>query len=76
VALDEQNASVWASLGAIQSTLEYLDEAGEAYEQAVTLEPDFFAWHILLARHELKRGTLKSVLDGLGISVQEFIDAL
>jgi hypothetical protein len=31
---------------------------------------------MLLARHELKRGTLKSVLDGLGISVQEFIDAL
>jgi tetratricopeptide (TPR) repeat protein len=53
VDLAEENASVWASLGAIDTTLEELDNAGEAFAQAVELEPDFFAWHILLARHEL-----------------------
>lgn len=53
VALDEESASAWASVGSIATTLEYPDEAAAAYERAVELEPDFFAWHILLARHEL-----------------------
>jgi tetratricopeptide (TPR) repeat protein len=53
VELDDQNASVWASLGAVATTLEYLDDAGDAYAKAAELESDFFAWSILLARHEL-----------------------
>lgn len=53
VELDENNASAWSTLGSIAATLEYLDEAGDAYDRALELEPDFFAWHILQARHEL-----------------------
>jgi hypothetical protein len=30
----------------------------------------------VLGRREIKRGTLKAMLDGLAISVEEFIDAL
>lgn len=30
------------------------DEAGTAYAQALELEPDFFAWHIVNARHEFQ----------------------
>jgi tetratricopeptide (TPR) repeat protein len=53
VELDDKSASAWASLGAVANTLEYLDEAGDAYAQAAKLESEFFAWSILLARHEL-----------------------
>jgi tetratricopeptide (TPR) repeat protein len=53
VELDDGSAGAWATLGSIAGALEYPDEASEAYERAVELEPEFFAWHILLARHEL-----------------------
>ncbi|MCL4863868.1 MAG: tetratricopeptide repeat protein [Caldilineaceae bacterium] len=55
VALDRSNAASWATLGSIAYNLEYPDEAGRAYDRAVELEPDFFAWHILLARYELNQ---------------------
>ncbi|MCB0190267.1 MAG: tetratricopeptide repeat protein, partial [Caldilineaceae bacterium] len=53
VELDDQSAGAWATLGAIAYTLEYWDEAANAYEEAIDLEPDFFAWHLLLARFDL-----------------------
>jgi tetratricopeptide (TPR) repeat protein len=53
VALDGESAGAWATLGSIANALEYLDEASQAYEQTVALEPTFFAWHILVGRHEL-----------------------
>jgi tetratricopeptide (TPR) repeat protein len=53
VELDGDSAGAWATLGSIANALEYPDEASQAYEQTVELEPTFFAWHILLARHEL-----------------------
>jgi tetratricopeptide (TPR) repeat protein len=55
VDLDRENAGGWATLGAIATLLEYPDRAGSAYERALDLEPDFFVWHILLARHELNQ---------------------
>jgi tetratricopeptide (TPR) repeat protein len=53
VALDDQSAAAWATLGSIAFTLADWDEAGAAYATAADLEPDFFAWHLLLARYEL-----------------------
>jgi len=53
VELDDQSAGAWATLGAIAYSLAYWDEAANAYEEAVDLEPDFFAWHLLLARFDL-----------------------
>ncbi|MCB0123250.1 MAG: tetratricopeptide repeat protein, partial [Caldilineaceae bacterium] len=53
VELDDQLAGAWATLGSIAYSLEYWDEAANAYEEAVDLEPDFFAWHLLLARFDL-----------------------
>lgn len=54
VELDDQSANAWTTLGSIATTLAYRDEAGEAYDKAVELEPDFFAWHVLQARHEIE----------------------
>ncbi len=43
---------------------EYWDEAGDAYAEAVDLKPDFFAWHLLLARYELNTtGDIDVALD-------------
>ncbi|MCX6045940.1 MAG: tetratricopeptide repeat protein [Chloroflexi bacterium] len=53
VQLDDQNASAWVTLGSLAYSLAYWDEAGAAYAKAVQLEPDFFAWHLFQARHEL-----------------------
>lgn len=53
VELDDQSAGAWATLGAIAYSLSYWDEAANAYEEAIDLEPDFFAWHLLLARFDL-----------------------
>ncbi len=53
VRLDDQDAGAWSTLGSIAYTLENWDEAGDAYEQAAALEPEFFASHLLLARHEM-----------------------
>ncbi|MFN8489791.1 MAG: tetratricopeptide repeat protein [Caldilineaceae bacterium] len=53
VQLDDQNAVAWSTLGSIAYTLENWDEATDAYDKAAKLEPDFFAWHVLQARHEL-----------------------
>lgn len=55
VDLDRNSAGSWGTLGAVATLLEYPDRAGTAYERAVDLEPDFFAWHILLARYELNQ---------------------
>ncbi len=52
VRLDPESAAGWATLGSIAFQMHDWDKAGEAYEQAVELEPDFFAWHIISARHE------------------------
>ncbi len=52
VRLNPESAAGWATLGSIAFQMHDWDEAGEAYEQAVELEPDFFAWHIISARHE------------------------
>ncbi len=53
VNLDDQDAGAWSTLGSIAYTLENWDEAGDAYNRAAELEPDFFAGHLLLARHAL-----------------------
>ena len=53
VQLDAESAEAWATLGSVAFTLAYWDEAGDAYARAAELQPDFFAWHLLLARHEL-----------------------
>ncbi|MCB0061240.1 MAG: tetratricopeptide repeat protein, partial [Caldilineaceae bacterium] len=53
VELDDQSANAWATLGAVAYGLEDWDEAGNAYEKAVALAPDFFVWHLLRARFEL-----------------------
>lgn len=53
VQLDDESAEAWATLGSIAFILEYWDEAGDAYARAAELAPDFFAWQLLLARHEL-----------------------
>ena len=52
VRLDPESAAGWATLGAIAFQMHDWDKAGEAYERALELEPDFFAWHIINARHE------------------------
>lgn len=52
VRLNPESAAGWATLGSIAFQMHDWDKAGEAYEQAVELEPDFFAWHIISARHE------------------------
>jgi tetratricopeptide (TPR) repeat protein len=64
VDLDRESAGSWGTLGAVAALLEYPDRAGSAYERAVDLEPDFFAWHILLARHELNQtGDVETALE-------------
>ncbi len=52
VRLDPESAAGWATLGSIAFQMHDWDRAGEAYERARELEPDFFAWHIINARHE------------------------
>ena len=52
VRLDPESAAGWATLGSIAFQMHDWDKAGEAYERALELEPDFFAWHIINARHE------------------------
>ncbi len=52
VRLDPESAAGWATLGSIAFQMHDWDKAGEAYERARELEPDFFAWHIINARHE------------------------
>ena len=53
VELDRELAEAWATLGSIAYALSYWDEATDAYAQAAALEPDFFAWQLLVARDEL-----------------------
>ena len=52
VRLDPDSAPAWATLGSIAFQMHDWDQAGDAYAQALDLEPDFFAWHIVNARHE------------------------
>ena len=52
VRLDPESAPAWATLGSIAFQMHDWDQAGDAYEEALDLEPDFFAWHIVNARHE------------------------
>ena len=52
VHLDPDSAPAWATLGSIAFQMHDWDQAGDAYAQALDLEPDFFAWHIVNARHE------------------------
>ena len=52
VRLDPDSAAGWATLGSIAFQMHNWDRAGEAYERALELEPEFFAWHIINARHE------------------------
>jgi len=52
VRLDPDSAAGWATLGSIAFQMHDWDRAGEAYERALELEPEFFAWHIINARHE------------------------
>ena len=52
VRLDPESAAGWATLGSIAFQMHEWEKAGEAYERALELEPDFFAWHIINARHE------------------------
>ena len=52
VRLAPESAPGWATLGSIAFQLHEWDQAGDAYAQALDLEPDFFAWHIVNARHE------------------------
>jgi tetratricopeptide (TPR) repeat protein len=52
VSLDPESAAGWATLGSIAFQMHEWEKAGEAYERALELEPDFFAWHIINARHE------------------------
>lgn len=53
VELDSELAEAWATLGSIAYSLAYWDEASDAYAQAAAIEPDFFAWQLLVARNEL-----------------------
>jgi tetratricopeptide (TPR) repeat protein len=53
VELDSELADAWATLGSVAYALSYWDEATDAYATAAELEPDFFAWHLLVARNEL-----------------------
>lgn len=63
VDLAPEQAAAWATLGAIANSLEYGDEAGDAFAQAVALEPTFFAWSIMAARHHLNQtGDLEMAL--------------
>ncbi len=50
--LDPESAPAWATLGSIAFQMHDWDKAGDANAQALELEPDFFAWHIISARHE------------------------
>ena len=52
VRLEPESAPAWATLGSIVFQMHDWDKAGDAYAQAMELEPDFFAWHIINARHE------------------------
>jgi len=52
VRLDPDSAPAWATLGSIAFQMHDWDQAGDAYAQALDLEPEFFAWHIVNARHE------------------------
>ena len=52
ISLDPESAPAWATLGSIAFQMHDWDTAGDAYAQALELEPDFFAWHIINARHE------------------------
>ncbi|MCY4091297.1 MAG: hypothetical protein OXF62_10805 [Caldilineaceae bacterium] len=52
VRLDPDSAPAWATLGSIAFQMHDWDQAGDAYAQALDLEPGFFAWHIVNARHE------------------------
>ena len=52
VRLEPESAPAWATLGSIVYQMHDWDKAGDAYAQALELEPDFFAWHIVNARHE------------------------
>ncbi len=52
IRLDPNSAPAWATLGSIAFQMHDWDKAGDAYAQALELEPDFFAWHIVNARHE------------------------
>lgn len=64
VELDPQSAEAWATLGSVAFSLSYWDEAGDAYAEAADLEPTFFAWPLLLARHELNlTGDVETALD-------------
>lgn len=53
VELDSGLAEAWVTLGSIAYALSYWDEASDAYAKAATLEPEFFAWQLLVARNEL-----------------------
>lgn len=53
VELDEKSAEAWAVLGFAEYMQHNWDAATAAYDKAVALEPTFFAWHLLRARHEL-----------------------
>ena len=53
VALENQLAIAWVTLGSIESLLHNWGAAGAAYVRAVELEPEFFAWHLTRADHEL-----------------------
>ena len=52
VRLEPESAAGWATLGSIAFQMHEWDMAGKAYERASALEPDFFAWHIINARHD------------------------
>ncbi len=52
VRLAPESAPAWGTLGSIAFQLHDWDRAGDAYVRALDLEPDFFAWHIVNARHE------------------------
>ncbi len=52
VRLNPDSAAGWATLGSIAFQMHDWDKAGEAYERALELQPEFFAWHIINARHE------------------------
>ncbi len=64
VTLASESAAAWATLASVAFSLHHWDEAGSAYERAIDLEPDFFAWHLLLARYELNvTGDLQTAVD-------------
>lgn len=52
VQLAPESAPAWATLGSITFHLHDWEQAGEAAARALDLEPEFFAWHIINARHE------------------------